>query len=138
MLADRAHRIARRTQGAVVRAEEGLAQRRGRLHTSARRALGERPPRWLDGRRHRPPRAAAAARRREPPPRVASHARVRALDPVNVLARGWTITRDAGGAVVRSPLDVAPGDVLITQLAAGSVPSTVASHERHPGARPTP
>ena len=126
VLADRAHRIARRTQGAVVRAEEGLAQRRARLHSSARRALGDAAS--LVER--------AAARTRVRPPQVLTaesrhleslHARARALDPVVMLARGWTITRHAGGAVVRSPLDVVPGDVLVTQLAAGSVTSTVAA-----------
>ncbi len=37
-------------------------------------------------------------------------ARVRALDPVNVLARGWSITRTADGRVVRDPAEVAAGD----------------------------
>jgi exodeoxyribonuclease VII large subunit len=46
---------------------------------------------------------------------------------VNVLARGWTITRTADGVVVRSPQDVAAGDVITTQFAAGSVSSRVES-----------
>ena len=41
-------------------------------------------------------------------------ARVRALDPVNVLARGWSITRSADGRVCASPTDVAVGDVITT------------------------
>ena len=52
-------------------------------------------------------------------------ARVRALDPVNVLARGWTITRHADGRIVRSPVDVDVDDVLITQFATGSTTSRV-------------
>jgi exodeoxyribonuclease VII large subunit len=52
-------------------------------------------------------------------------AQVRALDPERALRRGWTITRDGSGRVVRSTGQVAPGDVLVTQLADGSVRSTV-------------
>ena len=52
-------------------------------------------------------------------------ARVRALDPANVLARGWSITRTADGRVVRAPDEVAAGDVLITDLAGGVVRSRV-------------
>ena len=55
----------------------------------------------------------------------AMEARVRALDPARVLARGWSITTTADGAVVRSPDDVAPGDALVTRLAGGEVRSTV-------------
>ena len=54
---------------------------------------------------------------------VSIEARVRSLDPVNVLARGWTITRAADGRLVRSPDDVAAGDVLTTQFATGSLRS---------------
>jgi exodeoxyribonuclease VII large subunit len=52
-------------------------------------------------------------------------ARIRALDPVHVLARGWSITRAADGRLVRSPDDVAAGDVLTTELAGGAVRSRV-------------
>lgn len=52
-------------------------------------------------------------------------ARVRALDPERTLARGWSITRTADGRVVRAPDDVAPGDELRTQVAQGTVRSTV-------------
>ena len=51
------------------------------------------------------------------------------------------ITRDADGRVVRSPDDVAVGDVLITQLAAGSLRSRAEPDDRGgPGGvtRPTP
>jgi exodeoxyribonuclease VII large subunit len=53
-------------------------------------------------------------------------ARLRALDPERTLARGWSITRTTDGRVVRSPDEVAPGDELLTQVAAGTVRSTVA------------
>jgi exodeoxyribonuclease VII large subunit len=56
-------------------------------------------------------------------------ARVRALDPARVLARGWSITRTADGRVLRSPDDVAPGDPIVTLLAGGEVRSTVDTSE---------
>ena len=90
VLADRAHRIARRTQGAVVRAEEGLAQRRDRLHD--RRPAGARRRR-IAGRtrcgahRVRPPQVLVAeaatsgvAARPRPRPRPGRDARPRLDD----------------------------------------------------------
>lgn len=50
--------------------------------------------------------------------------KVKLLDPVMTMARGWSITRDAQGNVVRSVSDVAVGDVITTSLADGSVTST--------------
>jgi exodeoxyribonuclease VII large subunit len=52
-------------------------------------------------------------------------AQLRALDPARTLARGWSITRTAGGTVVRSPGDVTAGDGLVTTVAGGEVRSTV-------------
>ncbi|MGE0877135.1 MAG: exodeoxyribonuclease VII large subunit [Acidimicrobiia bacterium] len=51
--------------------------------------------------------------------------RVNALDPVRTLARGWTITRTADGAIVHDPASVAPGTGLITTFATGELRSTV-------------
>ena len=48
---------------------------------------------------------------------------------VNVLARGWTITRHADGRIVRAPDDLDVGDVLITQFAAGATTSRVITGE---------
>ena len=132
-LADRAHRIARRTHAAVERADERLGVR----GSTGSRAGARRP--LDDGERRL--RAAPAAWPARVPQLLAAEerhlagieARVRALDPVNVLARGWSITRAADGRVVRSPDDVAAGDVLTTQLAAGSLRSRV-----EPDARDTP
>lgn len=50
---------------------------------------------------------------------------LRLLDPVNTMARGWSITRDAAGNIVRSKNDVAPGQRVVTVLADGTVTSTV-------------
>jgi exodeoxyribonuclease VII large subunit len=74
------------------------------------RQLAARPGRLLDG----------ASRSLD-----ATEARVRGLDPARVLARGWSITRDADGRLVRSAGDVAPGGALVTTVADGEVRSTV-------------
>jgi exonuclease VII large subunit len=52
-------------------------------------------------------------------------ARVSALDPVRTLARGYSITRLNGGAIVRSQADVTAGDLLVTSLATGEIISRV-------------
>ena len=46
------------------------------------------------------------------------------LSPYSVLERGYSLTTDAQGAVVRSAAQVKPGDVLHTRLAQGEVVST--------------
>jgi exodeoxyribonuclease VII large subunit len=51
--------------------------------------------------------------------------RVTALDPARVLARGWSITRTAGGGLVRSVADAPPTTELVTTVADGAVRSVV-------------
>ena len=63
--------------------------------------------------------------------RTAMHAvMVRGLDPAVTMARGWSITRTAGGTVVRSVADVAPGDTITTLVADGAISSTVEETNR--------
>lgn len=50
-----------------------------------------------------------------------------ALSPLNVLKRGYSLTRRGDGAVVRSPSEVVPGEILSTRLAAGEILSRVVS-----------
>jgi exodeoxyribonuclease VII large subunit len=52
-------------------------------------------------------------------------AAVRLLDPAITMARGWSITRNVKGEVVRSISEVSPGEKVVTTLADGSVTSTV-------------
>jgi len=52
-------------------------------------------------------------------------ASVRLLDPATTMARGWSITRDSSGNVVRSISDIKKGDTVVTALADGSITSTV-------------
>ncbi len=49
---------------------------------------------------------------------------LRAHDPAATLARGWSITHTAAGELVRDAAAVAPGTVLITTVAAGTLTST--------------
>ena len=51
--------------------------------------------------------------------------RVRLLDPVHTMARGWSITRTADGRVVRAAGELAAGDEVVTTFAAGSARSVV-------------
>lgn len=65
-------------------------------------------------------------------------ARLTSLGPQSVLARGFSITFDAEGRVLRSPAQVRPGEVLHTRLAEGEVASRVvagAEAPRRPRAR---
>jgi len=58
--------------------------------------------------------------------RVAAWAdRLRLLDPVRVMRRGWSITRDAAGRVVRDATALRSGDGIVTSVANGEVASTV-------------
>ena len=58
--------------------------------------------------------------------RLALHtAAVRMLDPVVTMQRGWSITRNQDGRIVRSTADVNAGDTLVTLVADGSITSRV-------------
>lgn len=121
-LTDRAHRVARRTHAAVERADERLAVRHDRLTTL--------PGRRLDGAERYVDAAAATLARRGP--RLVDDleravderaARLALLDPANLLRRGWSITRDADGRVIRSVTDVEPGTTITTEVADGVLTS---------------
>lgn len=131
-LGDRAHRIAGRTHAAVGRAAEALDSRAANVRAGAIRQLAgadrlvERVAALL---RTHPARLVAAQERRLD----ACAAQVRVLDPVTMLARGWTITREADGRLVRSPASVSHGDVLTTEFAGGRLTSrVVAAPETEP------
>jgi exodeoxyribonuclease VII large subunit len=55
----------------------------------------------------------------------ASAARLESLSPLNVLARGYSLTRRMDGVVVRKPEDVAPGELLVTRVQGGQIASRV-------------
>ena len=123
-LSEVGHRIARRTHAAVERADERLSMRVDRLGRSGPAVL-ERATERLDR---------VALRVVERPTDVLYRAgqrldvlaaRVGGLDPAVQIARGWTITRDAGGAIVRSVADIGLDDIVTTTLIDGTVTSTV-------------
>lgn len=117
-------RARRAAGGALARSSVALERTVGRVESSSRAhlrshemAVGVASARLVA----RAPRTVAVAERDVD--RIAGH--VRALDPARTLARGWSITRDATGAVVRSPGAVAPGDALSTTVADGTIASVV-------------
>jgi exodeoxyribonuclease VII large subunit len=54
-------------------------------------------------------------------------ATVEGRDPARVLARGWTLTVDEAGRIVRNAQSLVPGDTLTTVFAKGRATSTVIS-----------
>jgi exodeoxyribonuclease VII large subunit len=112
--------------GALVeRVAEWCAHLHDRRRAIARAALRAVDPGTIDRLAQQLARAA---------PRVPDHAdrrvdgvesRVRALDPARTLARGWSITRDTDGRLVRSVSDANDGAALVTTVADGTIRSTV-------------
>jgi exodeoxyribonuclease VII large subunit len=97
-----------------------IDQARLRLQTLAEQAK-RAVTRALDDRRHRLARHAAA---------------LEALSPLAVLARGYSLTFQEDGALVRTPDDVHPGTLIRTRLASGRITSRVeveadGEHERN-------
>jgi exodeoxyribonuclease VII large subunit len=141
-----AHRVSARARGVGALARRELDAVAGRLRRAVPAGL-DRERRTVDAQRRRVlelgrrgTRSAARARARRQDAAVASarrglraaatrvdgaDARLRALDPRRVLERGYTITRDERGAVVRAAADVGPGSVLTTETGAGRVRSRV-------------
>jgi exodeoxyribonuclease VII large subunit len=128
---DGAHRLTRDGHRLEHAASRCAAEANNRLELAAR-SLGPAARRHLDrgeaaltDRRRRllaaPPRALEQARRELD----GIEARARANDPARILARGWSITRDANGAVVRHVAQVSVGSELTTTLTGGTVRSTV-------------
>jgi len=123
-LSDTAHRIARRTHAAVERADERLGMRIDTLQRCAPGAL-ERAGVAVEDRQTRVLDRAATVLERAAGRLDVVAARVGALDPAVQLARGWSITRDADGRVVRSIDDLAPHDVVTIAVADGLVTGDV-------------
>jgi exodeoxyribonuclease VII large subunit len=51
--------------------------------------------------------------------------RLSALDPAQLLRRGYSLTFTADGRLIKSPTDVQPGDIVNTRLANGTLQSVV-------------
>lgn len=125
-LSELTHRIAGHTRTAVTRAEERLGHRTHRLATAARGIVNSRSSVLVahaDTLRRRAPMVIAEQTRRVDE----RETRVRLLDPRELMRRGWSVTRRADGSVVRSIRDIASDDTLSTQIADGTITSTVVS-----------
>lgn len=115
--------IGLRVSSAVVRSNERLAERHRRLLAGADRVIERADARVARA-------AVAVARvpqRLEPEVRHLDglEHRLRLLDPVFTMARGWSITRTTDGRTVRSAADLQPGDHIITTFATGTATSRV-------------
>ena len=141
-LAERLERRRRTLEGlrrrlAAAHPRWRLAQHRGRLATLRSRleGWGERGFRDAAGRLELAERALrAAAPRLVAAPRArlgAASARLEALSPLAVLARGYALARTADGAVLTDAARVAPGDAVEVALARGRVDCEV--RRTHPG-----
>jgi exodeoxyribonuclease VII large subunit len=115
--------IRHRVLAAVDRSGERLAQRAQRVRVGAGRVVDRADVRVA---------SAATAVRRSPQrldPEVrhleAVAERLRLLDPINTMARGWSITRTTDGRTVRSAAQVRSGDEIITTFATGTARSRV-------------
>ena len=58
--------------------------------------------------------------------------RLHALDPAVLLKRGWSITRNSNGDVIRTVGDVSPDDTLVTEVADGTIISRASFVEPAP------
>jgi exodeoxyribonuclease VII large subunit len=118
-----AHGIRRATVSSVERSDDRLGHRRQRLGALSERALERASDRLVSARAS----LVRAPARLEPELRHldAVAARVRLLDPVHTMDRGWSITRDADGTIVRSADSLAAGATLTTTFAKGSARSRV-------------
>ena len=125
-------------QGARTRLVAALNQQaqraRARLESFASRPVLVRPHgriRELAGRvdelQRRMDRAARSRTRVSRDQLGVAAAALQALSPLEVLGRGYSVTRTSGGQVVRTADDLNPGDEIITTLASGSVTSRVES-----------
>jgi exodeoxyribonuclease VII large subunit len=118
-----AHGLRRATVSAVERSDDRLGHRRQRLGSVADRALERSADRLVAARAS----LGRVPSRLEPELRniEAIASRVRLLDPVHTMARGWSITRTIDGSVVRGADALAVGATIITTFAEGSARSRV-------------
>ena len=113
-------------------AEARLLERAGNIRTRAIGAV-ERASARLDLTAHRVAARPAVVLSSAEQVLVGLEGRTRLLDPVNTMARGWSITRTASGEVVKSTAQAAAGDTLVTVVADGTIASTVVGTENRNG-----
>lgn len=123
-LSERLRRVARAARVADTRASGHLQVLQTQLITAARRRVHDERRSW-SRRRDRlsvaTPRHLARAGERAD----VAEARIHAADPAVLLQRGWSLTRNASGTLVRDVDQVASGDAITTVLASGTMTSVV-------------
>lgn len=122
-VAELAHGIRHRVVAAIDRADERLAQRARRVGIGAGRVVERAHTRLAAA----VSAVSRAPQRLEPETRhlEAVAQRVRLLDPVHTMSRGWSITRTAEGRTVRDAAQLQHGDEIVTTFANGTARSRV-------------
>ena len=117
-------RLSAALNASAVRAETRLSTLAQRLGPALKDALAQEEKRLGDRGQLLLPlmqeRIAALERRL-----VAAQAKLGLLDPGNPLKRGYSLTLDASGGIVRRASDVHPGDTIRTRLGDGEITSTI-------------
>lgn len=118
-------RRARRTPPVALNRELVMLERhRGRAEELGTRAAKQAAA-VLDGTERRLSSTGGRLARAEGRRLDASEARLRALDPARVLDRGYTITRDRDGRLVKEVAGLSTGDRLVTEFSDGAASSVV-------------
>ncbi|QDU22256.1 exodeoxyribonuclease VII large subunit [Urbifossiella limnaea] len=68
---------------------------------------------------------------------AAAAAQLDGLSPLNILKRGYSLTRTTAGTVVTDPAAVRPGDILLTRVAGGEIRSVAVEAAVHGTPNPT-
>ncbi|MFG0283626.1 MAG: exodeoxyribonuclease VII large subunit [Phycisphaerales bacterium JB039] len=114
---------------ARLRPGEGIARRQSRLEVATRRLhdamRGRLAPGRLETLDAQLARAAALPIERAAGRLRRAEGTLRAVSPLGVLGRGYSVTLTADGRLVRSPADVRTGDAIRTKLAEGEIRSVV-------------
>jgi len=117
-------RLRRGAPGALVRELTDVERRRGRVEELGTRAVREADASL--GARQRAVVAAGTRHTRDAARRLdGSEAQLRALDPARVLERGYTITRDVDGRVLKGVDDITVDARIYTHFADGGAMSRV-------------
>lgn len=128
-LRDCARRARRTPPAALSRELAALERHRGRAEELGTRAAKQAAG-VLDGTERRLVSAGGRLARAEGRRLDGFEARLRALDPVRVLERGYTITRDRDGRLVKQVAGLSTGDRLVTEFPDGAAASVVSEVDR--------
>ena len=123
-----ARRLAQRARRAPADASDDLARLGSAITTGAARRV-DGAAREVDDQRRRLATSAPRPLHRHQSDLRAHAARVAAADPQRLLARGWSILRDADGAVVASVQGLQPDQELSATVADGTARATVVATE---------